>query len=204
MSTDEANPGDGLAYKIARLVEEKGWNGEDFARISQLNRHTVRQILQSGGDRPDKAGDARRLRNATVGQCAVAFGLTVNELRSLPLDRLLARVHGHPPGGEEALQLLADRATLPEFVTWLERNPDRAAAFRPDEVGEVLDLQAAGGPMERLGVEHFVGLIERRRELLRRVGVVAGTEYLAFLEQFVGLVFDKVQRSSDQGDRFRG
>ena len=199
MSTDEANQGDGLAYKIARLVEEKGWNGEDFARISQLNRHTVRQILQSGG----AGGDGRRLRNATVGQCAEAFGLTVNELRSLPLDRLLARVHGHPPGSDEARQLLADRATLPEFVTWLERNPDRAAAFRPEEVGELLELQASGGPMERLGVEHFVGLIERRRELLRRVGVIARTEYLAFLEQFVGLVFDKVQRGSDHGDRFR-
>ena len=34
-----------LANKIARLVEERGWNQEEFARIARLNRHTVRQIL---------------------------------------------------------------------------------------------------------------------------------------------------------------
>ena len=55
------SPGGGagaeLANKIARLVEERGWNQEDFARISKLNRHTVRQILQGG--------PKRRLRNAS-------------------------------------------------------------------------------------------------------------------------------------------
>ena len=33
---------DALAAKIARLVEERGWNQEDFARITKLNRQTVR------------------------------------------------------------------------------------------------------------------------------------------------------------------
>ena len=75
-----------LANKIARLVEERGWNQEDFARISQLNRHTVRTILNSGAN--------RRLRNATVSQCSEALGLTVNELRPLPLERLVPRMHG--------------------------------------------------------------------------------------------------------------
>ncbi len=51
-----------LAGKIARLVQERGWNQEDFARIANLNRHTVRQILQHG--------DQRRLRNATIMSCA--------------------------------------------------------------------------------------------------------------------------------------
>ena len=63
-----------LAGKIARLVEERGWNQEDFARIANLNRHTVREIIKNGTD--------RRLRNATVSQCAEALGLHVNELRT--------------------------------------------------------------------------------------------------------------------------
>lgn len=184
MALETASPRGDLAYKIARLVEEKGWNGEDFARISQLNRHTVRQILHGGSH--------RRLRNATVGQCAEAFGLTVNELRTLPLDRLLARVHGRAPADEEAIRLLADRSCLPEFARWIERNPDRVASFQPDEIAELLELQTAGGPMERLGVEHFVGLIERRRELLDRVRVVAGTEMLPVLEQIVALMYEKI------------
>jgi transcriptional regulator with XRE-family HTH domain len=174
-----------LANKIARLVEERGWNQEDFARISKLNRHTVRQILHGG--------PKRRLRNATISQCADALGLTVSELRNLPLDRLLSRMHGKPPADEEALKLLYERATLPDLVGWLERNKDRAADLRPDEVQEMLDMQGANGPLEKMGVENCVDLIERRRHLVCQVREIAGTEYLELLEQLVKLIFDKVK-----------
>jgi transcriptional regulator with XRE-family HTH domain len=176
--------GGDLAYKIARLVEERGWNQEDFARIAQLNRHTVRQILHGG--------PKRRLRNATVSQCAEALGLTVNELRTLSLERLLPRMHGKPPADEEALKLLHDRAALPELVTWLRKNPERADELRPDEVSELLDMQDPGGPLDRLGVDHFVERLERRRRLIGQVRVVAGTDYLDLLEQVVGLLYEKV------------
>jgi transcriptional regulator with XRE-family HTH domain len=185
MNSVTAGPGSELANKIARLVEERGWNQEDFARISQLNRHTVRQILHSG--------PKRRLRNTTVGQCAEALGLTVSELRNLPLDRLLPRMHGKPPADDEALRLLYERAALPDLVSWIERNRDRAAQLRPDEIQEILDLQTPGGPLEKLGVENFVELIERRRMLVCRVREIAGTEYIELLEQLVQLIFDKVK-----------
>src|SRR5580658_2722275 len=88
-----------LAAKIARLVEERGWNQEDFARIAKLNRHTVREIL--------KHGEGRRLRNATVKQCAEALGLEVNELHEWPLERLLPRMKGlAQPPDEAALKVL--------------------------------------------------------------------------------------------------
>jgi len=187
MGTGESAAGD-LAHKITKLVEEKGWNQEDFARISNLNRHTIRQIL-SGGPK-------RKLRNATVSQCAEALGLTVNELRTLPLDRLLLRIHGKAPADDEALKKLYDRATLPELTNWLERNQERAAQLRPDEIDELLEMQAPSGPMERLGVEHFVELIERRRKLLAQVRMIAGTEYLNCLETVVGLFFEKLSRGA--------
>ena len=174
-----------LAHKIARLVEERGWNQEDFARISKLNRHTVRQILHNG--------PKRRLRNATVSQCAEALGLTVSELRNLTLDRLLPRMHGKPPADEEALKLLYERAALPDLVNWLERNRDRAANFLADEIQELLEMQAPGGPLEKLGVENFVDLIERRRCLVRQVKEIAGTEYFELLEQLVKLISEKVK-----------
>src|SRR4051812_31943460 len=82
-----------LATKITRLVEERGWNQEEFARIARLNRHTVRQILLPGGQ--------RRLRNATISACAKALGLTVNELRTQPLERLLPRMAEGQSGGPE-------------------------------------------------------------------------------------------------------
>jgi len=181
----EKRTGDELANKIARLVEERGWNQEDFARIARLNRHTVRQILHGG--------PKRRLRNFTASKCANALGLTVSELRNLPLERLLPRMHGKPPADEEALRLLNERAALPDLVSWLERNQDRAGELRADEIQELLDMQAPGGPLEKLGVERCVALIERRRVLFCRVRELAGTEYMDLLEQLVGLMYEKVK-----------
>lgn len=185
MDGASAGPGAELANKIARLVEEKGWNQEVFARIARLNRHTVHQILHGG--------PKRQLRNLTVEKCAKGLDLTVSELRNLPLERLLPRMHGKPPADEEALKLLYERASLPELVAWLDRNRERAADLRPDEVQELLGMQGPGGPLEKVGVEHCVELIERRRRLICRVKEIAGTEYFEFLEQFVKLVYDKVK-----------
>src|SRR5215212_9494380 len=96
-----------LANKIARLVEERGWNQEDFARITKLNRQTVRQILLNHGRKP---------HNATVQACAKALGLSVAELRTLPIDRLLPRMHGHGPvEDDENLRRLYGRAAQPEL-----------------------------------------------------------------------------------------
>src|SRR5436305_15352420 len=81
-------PTDDLAVKITRLVQERGWNQEEFARIARLNRHTVRQILHPGG--------RRRLRNATISACARALGLSVNDLRTHPLEQPLPRLAEGP------------------------------------------------------------------------------------------------------------
>jgi transcriptional regulator with XRE-family HTH domain len=179
-----------LSVKIARLVEERGWNQEEFARNAGLNRLTVRQILQQGN---------RRLHNATVSACARALGLSVGELRTLPLDLLLARIQGRDkPGRDDALRRLYEEATQPELLAWLERNPDRAGRLSAADLDELLSLQGTGGPMTAFGVEHFVSLIERKRKLKEQVDAVAGTEYLDLLEQLVKLLYDKVQPYRDR------
>lgn len=179
-----------LTAKIARLVEERGWNQEDFARMAGLNRQTVRQILHPDG--------GRRLRNATVSACARALGLTVNDLRNLPLDRLLARMHGQSAPDDTAHRRLYEQATQPELRAWIERNPDRAARLSEAELDELLSLQGTGGPLTSFGVEHFVEQIERRRRLIERVEVIAGTEYVNLLEQLVDLLYEKVQPYGDR------
>ncbi len=177
---------DDLAIKIVRLVEERGWNQEEFARITRLNRHTVRQILLPG--------EHRRLRNATISACARALGLTVNELRTLPLERLLPRMNeGHPANGVAPLRRLYERATQPELVAWMERNSDRATHLSDEEVGELLALQDIEGALTAFGVEGFVERLERRRRLIQQVQAIAGTEYLDLLEQLVALLHEKVQ-----------
>jgi transcriptional regulator with XRE-family HTH domain len=180
-----------IVLKIARLVEERGWNQEDFARVAQLNRQTIRQILQPVG--------TRRLRNVTVSRCAKALGLTVSELRTLPLERLLPRMNNPlPQQGDEAIRQLYEAATQPELLSWIERNPDRARHLTAAEIDELLSLQGTGGPMTPLGVEHFVALLERKRRLIEQVHAIAGTEYLDMLEKLVGLIFDKVQPYNDR------
>jgi len=179
----------GLAAKIARLVEERGWNQEDFVRNAGLNRQTVRQILQENGD--------RRLRNGTVSRCARALSLSVNELRNMPLERLLQRISA-PPAGADGARRLYDQATQPELQAWIERNPDRAGRLSPEAIDELLSLQGTGGPLTSFGVEHFVELMERKEKLIEKVHTIAATEYLELLEQLVTLLYEKVQPYRDR------
>jgi transcriptional regulator with XRE-family HTH domain len=175
-----------LAARIARLVEERGWNQEDFARNTGLNRQTVRQILRRNGQ--------RRLRNGTISRCAKALGLSVNELRSLPLERLLKRVNSITSAdGDALLRRLYNSATQPELLAWLERNPQRARQLTSEEIDELLSIQGTGGPLTRIGVEHYVEMVERKRKLIQQLHAVAGTEYLELLEKFLGLLYEKVQ-----------
>jgi len=181
--TVSTNP-NSLTSKIARLVEERGWNQEDFARITKLNRQTVRQIL---------LGQGRKPHNATVQACAKALGLSVSELRTLPLDQLLPRMHGITArDGEGVLQRLLENAQNADLLAWLERNADRARQLSPSDVDELLGLQEHGAALTAIGVERFVELLERKRELLDRIRILAGTEYLELLEQFVELLYEKV------------
>ena len=180
-----------LLVKIARLVEERGWNQECFARIAGLHRHTVRQIFRSDG--------RRRLRIASVNACAKALGLAVSELRDLPLPLLLARMNGSRPATDgQAICRLYDQATQPELLGWIERNPQRARQISPEEMDELLSLQGTGGPLTRMGVEHFVDVIERKRRLIEQVSAIAGTEYIGLLEQLVDLLYQKVQPYPDR------
>lgn len=176
-----------LAAKIARLVEERGWNQEDFARIANLNRHTVREIMKSNGD-------SRRLRNATISQCAAALGLQVNELRNTSLERLLPRMHGKPPekelGGAKKLQ---EQATSKELLEWLRQHPERAAQITDEEADDLLTQDGPGKGIVQLGAEHWVELVERRRRILRRVHAIATTGYIDLLEPLVNLMFEKIQ-----------
>jgi hypothetical protein len=180
-----------LASKIARLVEERGWNQEEFARIARLNRHTARQILLPGGQ--------RRLRNATISACARALGLTVNELRTQPLERLLPRMVDAETGSpEDSVRRMYEQATQPELRAWMERNPERARGLSEQEIDELLSLQGTGGPLTAFGVDAFVERIERRRRLVQQIHAIAGTEYLDLLEQLVALLYDKVQPTRDR------
>jgi hypothetical protein len=178
-----------LCPKIARLVEECGWNQEEFARIANLNRLTIRGIFQG----------QRRLHNATVSACARALGLSVVDLRTLPLERLTARVSAKPVSPVNHRHRLFEQATQPELLAWLERNPERATQLTAEEMDELLSLQGTGGPMTAFGVAHFVELIERKRRLMEQAAAIAGTEYIDLFEQFVQLLYEKIQPYGERG-----
>jgi hypothetical protein len=178
-----------LCAKIARLVQERGWNREEFSRIADLNRLTIRNIFQ---------GPPRKLHNATVGACARALGLSVNDLLTQPLEKLLPRMRVQLPV-QQNLRALYEQATQPELLAWLENHPDRAAQLTPLEIDELLSLQGTGGPLTPFGVAHYVERLERRRKILEQAATIAGTEYIDMLEQFVALLYDKVQPYKDRG-----
>jgi transcriptional regulator with XRE-family HTH domain len=180
-----------LCAKIARLVQERGWNQEEFARIADLNRLTIRNIFHDQG---------RKLHNATVQACARALGVSVHDVLTQPLEKLLPRMRVPVPA-KESLRVLYEQATQPELLAWLQNHPERAALLTSEEIDELLSLQGTGGPLTAFGVAHHVEQIERRRRLLEQVAVVAGTEYGAMLEQLVALLYEKVQPYRDRGMR---
>lgn len=177
-----------LCAKISRLVQERGWSQDEFARSAELNRLTVRHIFH---------GDRSRLHNATVAACARALGLTVGELRDLPLERLMCRMDREQSPADSQRRLF-DQATQPELMAWIERNPERAAQLRPQEMEEILSLQGTGGPLTGFGVAHFVDLIERKRRLMKMVAAIGGTEYIDVLEKLVELLYDKIRPYHDR------
>lgn len=188
-SETPADPSPNLCARIARLVEERGWNQEEFARNAGLNRLTIRSIV---------LGPERRLHNATVSACARALGLSVNDLRHLPLDRLLPRMHTPVPAADNP-RLLYEMASQPELAAWIERNPDQAARLTAEEMDELLSLQGTGGPLTAEGLAHWVELIERKRRLMEQAAAIAGTEYIDLLEQLLGLLYEKIQPYRDRG-----
>src|SRR5262249_42624451 len=155
------------------------------------NRQTARQIMLGSG--------GRRLRDATIGACARALGLTVSELHDQPVARLLLRLNNQPlPQGDAALHRLYEQGTQPEMRRRMERNPERAKQLTAEEIDELLSLQGTGGPLTSFGVDHFVAMIERRRRIIDQVYAIAGTEYLDPLEKVVELMYEKIQPYRDR------
>jgi hypothetical protein len=188
MNEPPANSDVPLCAKITRLVQERGWNKEEFARAADLNRLTIRSIFQ---------GPGRKLHNATVSSCARALGLSLHDLLTQPLAMLLPRMRV-PLAPKESLRVLYEQATQPELLAWLAENGERAARLTPEETDELLSLQGTGGPLTPFGVAHYVEQLERRRKILEQVAVIAGTEQIDLLEQFVGLLYDKIQPYKDR------
>ncbi len=168
-----------LSQRICRLVREKGWTQKAFAQAAHLNRLTARNIMTQ---------PLVRLRGDTVRACAMALGFTVEEIVEAPLQELLRRLRG-PKTPVPREEILAEQ---PELLAWMEAHPDRAAQLGPAEIDELMSLQGMGGPLTSEGVCYFVDRLERKRELLQQVEMIAGTDYLPLLEQFVSLIVDRV------------
>jgi hypothetical protein len=88
------------------------------------------------------------------------------------------------------------RASNPHLQAWSERNPERAGRLRPEEIDELLSIPE--DTLQSIGVEHFVNVIERKRQLFEEVHAIAGTEYLELLEKLVTLIYEKIQPYRDR------
>ena len=102
MNGQQKNNSAELVHKIASLVEERGWNQEDFVRRTGLNRQTVHEVLERKAD--------RRLRNATISRCAAALGLPVSTLRELPFEELLKCAR--PSSGRDETESLPEKGKM--------------------------------------------------------------------------------------------
>ena len=118
--------------------------------------------------------------------------------RRLLEDDPAITVVGEANDGEEAIALTAQ--LKPHVVVMDAAMPGtnglaatKAIAQQWHDVADLLASQGADGLLAKVGVERYVELLERRRELMKKVQAVAGSEYLGFLEQFVELLYEKVR-----------
>ena len=180
-----------LAAKIARLVEERGWNQEEFARIARVNRHTARQILLRVG--------GRSLRNSTILACArrwVCRSTTCAACRWRSCCRSCATPSR--PTARLACAASTNRRRSRSWSPGWNATPTGRAASRPRNATSCWPCKARPGRSSTFGVEGFVQRLERRRRIVERIHAIAGTEYLDLLEQFVDLLHDRVQPGRDR------
>jgi hypothetical protein len=124
--------------------------------------------------------------------------VTVYDLCELPLEDLLGRPRDEMTTPPSTTNRTYEEATQPELLDWVQSNTKRAEKLTADEWDELLSLQGTGGPLTAQGVEFYVDLIERKRRLMEKMAVIAGTEYIDLLEQFVNVLHEKIQPYRDR------
>ena len=184
------DPNASLRSKIAGLVHERGWSQKEFARRAGLSRQTVREILEQTCH--------RRLRNRTIFGCARALNMAVADLRGQSglATSASVGVRNRPILTED---LRYDLATQPQVKQWLENEANEAARYSQDEIGELLSMQGTGGPLTAEGLQAALRLLDRKRRLVERVQIIAGTEHLSLLEGIVDVLFERVQPYGNAG-----
>ena len=187
MNSEDNNPT--IQNKISSLVEERGWNQEEFARITRLHRHTIRKIL---------LGPAFKLRNATIESCARALGISVHDLHHRPLDLLLHQIRqSNVPELGKHFQRLQDQAYQPDLKSWIERNPERARTLSSKDADELVLFQKSGN-FNTSSLEAFVIRLERKRRLLEKINHLKSSKNLEILEQMVDLMHQQSPSKSEQ------
>lgn len=179
-----------VAEKITRLVQEHGWSQERFARKAGLSRHTIRLLFKSPNRQP---------HFATIQACAKALSLSVHDLMELPIEQLVRSINAKRP----AIPWDELEAEQPALAAWLREHPQRATLLAAEDLDWLRSLQGQGGPLTPEGVEHFVQIRERRNRLLHKVEAIAGTEQLGFLEQFVEMLYERIQVVPQRGEARR-
>ena len=184
------DPSVNLRGKIASLVRERGWSQKEFARRAGLSRQTVREVL-------DQACP-RRLRNQTIFGCAQALDMSVTQLCD-PAKFAASNPAGHANRPFLTEDLRYDLATQPQVREWLDNEKTDAARYTQDEIAELLSMQGTGGPLTEEGLKAALRLLDRKRRLIERIQVIAGTEHLDLLEGIVECLFERVQPYAEFG-----
>lgn len=91
-----------------------------------------------------------------------------------------------------------ERQMQPLVYEWMEDNPVRAAAMSEDEIDELFSMFGVGGPLTLEGVEHFVRMIERKREVYRVVGELMDTHLADVIEGIATSLHGLVQVYPDR------
>ncbi len=148
-------------------------------------------------ERFSNKGAGGALRNRTIFGCAELWVWPWPISAQTDLASPDSRGTGNLPLLTEDLRY--DLATQPQVRQWLEDQGTQAARYTQDEIGELLSMQGTGGPLTAEGLQAALRLLDRKRRLIERVHVIAGTEHLGLLEGIVDCLFERVQPYGNAG-----
>ena len=168
-----------LADRIRTACVRQGWDASELADRARISRTTLYNLERGRTGRP---------RTKTLKRIAEALQIPVEQLLVTPT---------HPDAGRwrrtSEADVRFDEATNPAVSAVIEERPDLFRDWSSHELDELYSMFGTGGQLTGRGVVLAAEAINRKRETLRKLGVVLETHLREDATHLVDTMFRMVQ-----------
>ncbi len=155
---------------LQRLVAAAGMSIHQVAELTGLDKRTVSGILNG----------VKKPHARTLHRLAEGLGVSIDELFIDPAQLLYRRF---------------DRLTNPMVAELLENDAKLFEGWTEADFDELHSRVGTGGPLTREGAFHAVRLMNRKRELHGKLGVLLESTHAEVTAEILDVLYDKINVS---------